>query len=309
MTGHYLALVSENGDINAALPIFEVRSWLTGHRLVSLPYATLCDPLIKDRNEFELLAKEAIALADRLGARSFEIRTHLTSEFVSDQRFGESLIYKHHFLSLERDDDVMMKSFDRTCVRQRIQRAVKSNFTLQTVENESQLSDFYTLYVHGRKHLGLPPQPYKFIRLLWNNFAPSGAVEILTARLNGQMIAAILMLKYRDRVSVEYSAHDEQYRNVSPVHFLFWEAIKLSRSRGFRIFDFGRTEESNQSLMDFKRHWGTTIVDLPEYYFPKGRMEKRRSESFEYRMMRNLCRVAPPRLLPSIGKFCYRHLG
>jgi hypothetical protein len=43
---HFLADFDERGEIVGGLPIYEVRSHLTGNRLVSIPYATLCDPLV-----------------------------------------------------------------------------------------------------------------------------------------------------------------------------------------------------------------------------------------------------------------------
>ncbi len=304
-------MISGKDEITAALPLFGVRSWLTGHRLVSLPFATLCDPLVQSPAEFKILSDEAVALAGRLGARSIECRTHHAPAFVSDERFAGQRSYKHHFLSLEKGTDALMKSFDRTCVRQRLERAAKSNFHLLVVENETQLSDFYSLYVGTRKRLGLPPQPYGFIRSLWKTFGPSGNVEVLAAELDGRQVAGVMLLKYRDRVSVEYSVHDERYRDLSPVHFLFWEAMKLSRAAGYRIFDFGRTAGSNASLMDFKNRWGTEVVDLPEFHFPRERATtgRPRSESAGYGVMRKVCRLTPAALLPSIGKLCYRHLG
>ena len=157
----------------------------------------------------------------------------------------------------------------------------------------TQLSDFYSLYVGTRKHLGLPPQPYGFIRSLWKTFAPSGAVEILAAELDGRQVAGILLLKYRERVSVEYSVHDERYRDLSPVHFLFWEAMKMSRAGGYRIFDLGRTAASNKSLMDFKRRWGTQVVDLPEFHFSVDRMNdgRPRADRAGYGIVRKVCRL------------------
>ena len=46
MKGRYLAILSDDNSIRAALPVFEIRSILTGNRLVSIPFATNCDPLI-----------------------------------------------------------------------------------------------------------------------------------------------------------------------------------------------------------------------------------------------------------------------
>ena len=44
MRGYYPVLLN-GSEIKAAMPIFQVKSWLTGQRLVSIPFASLCDPL------------------------------------------------------------------------------------------------------------------------------------------------------------------------------------------------------------------------------------------------------------------------
>jgi len=43
-TPQLLALVNEDGQIQAGLPIMEVRSWLTGRRAISLPFSDFCSP-------------------------------------------------------------------------------------------------------------------------------------------------------------------------------------------------------------------------------------------------------------------------
>ena len=41
--------------VRAALPIYAVESGLMGRRLVSIPFATLCDPLVTDPADMEIL--------------------------------------------------------------------------------------------------------------------------------------------------------------------------------------------------------------------------------------------------------------
>jgi len=51
MKGYYFTIM-EDSQIKSALPIFHVKSWITGNRMVSIPFATFCDPLISTQNEF-----------------------------------------------------------------------------------------------------------------------------------------------------------------------------------------------------------------------------------------------------------------
>jgi hypothetical protein len=72
--GHHLAVV-DGEEIVAALPIFAVRSWLTGKRLVSVPFATLSDPLLSALEDMGILLDAVLNLSNKIGAKYVEIRT------------------------------------------------------------------------------------------------------------------------------------------------------------------------------------------------------------------------------------------
>ena len=59
---YYLALVDQKGDMRGGIPIFLVRSWLTGTRLVSLPFVYYSDPLVRSTEEFALLFDKILYL-------------------------------------------------------------------------------------------------------------------------------------------------------------------------------------------------------------------------------------------------------
>jgi hypothetical protein len=306
MKGHYLVLI-ERDEIKAGLPLFEVRSWLLGNRIVSVPFATLCDPLVSAETETGELIQAALELALETRCPHVEIRTFNACEFMKDHRFERSNFYKHHFLSLESDLDDIRKGFHRTCVRQRISRAQKSGLNLRIGETEEDLVKFYPLHLLTRKRVNLPPQPYSFFRLLWNMFFSSGRLELMLVEKANVAVAGLILLKFKDRVSAEFAGSDETFKEMSPNHLLFSEAIGNARRDGYRIFDFGRTSPMNSTLMDFKRHWGTTMVDLPQFIYPK--VDHSREQGKGYWMARELCRRLPEPLFEKFGNLCYRHLG
>jgi hypothetical protein len=312
MKGYYLALFDDaNKTIRAGMPVFQVKSWLTGKRLVSIPFATLCDPLISSSEEMKILFDEALTLSKKLGDSYIEIRTLSSSPFIQENQLGESRFYKHHYLLLDNKPEQLKKKFHRTCVRQRISRAIESKLTLRIADSESDLGRFYQLHTLTRKRLSLPPQPYIFFKLLWDTFSPTKKVVLLLIEKEGKPIASLILLRFKDRVSAEFAASDETYNDLSPNHLLFWEAIRSAYNDGFKIFDFGRTSPNNGTLMDFKRHWCTKVIDLPQYYYPKHVAERfsKEEESLGYRLVKEISKRAPDCALKYIGNFCYRHLG
>jgi lipid II:glycine glycyltransferase (peptidoglycan interpeptide bridge formation enzyme) len=134
---------------------------------------------------------------------------------------------------------------------------------------------------------------------------------VLLAQKDSKTLAALLLFKFKDRVSVEYAVSDKTYVRLSPNHLLFWEAIKMAYEEGYEIFDFGRTSPYNKSLMDFKRRWGTAIVDLPQLIYPCEKVScfLDQEKSWRYMSVTWPCKHAPDCLQPVLGNFCYRHLG
>ena len=312
MKGYYYVLLNDKGEkIQAGLPVYLVNSWLTGKRIVSIPFATLCDPLIAANDEMGILMKSVIDLAKCKKALYIEIRTFKSGPLVDDERFGSNDFFKHHYLTLDQEPEKLMKKFHRTCVKQRISRAIKNELKIKKGESCTDLETYYLLHSLTRKRLGLPVHPYKLFRSLWDTFKESGFIEILIAKKNTEAIAGIILFKYKDRVSAEFACSNDEYFNISPNHFVFWEAIKLAYEEGYKIFDFGRTSATNKSLMDFKRHWGTDVIDMNNLYSPKEMALKMCANemSWKYKTMKEICRKSPDMLQQLIGKFVYNHLG
>ncbi|MBN1846622.1 MAG: GNAT family N-acetyltransferase [Sedimentisphaerales bacterium] len=312
MRGYYPVLQdAASGDLLAALPLYHVSSRLTGSRLVSIPFASLCDPLIQNDDQWQQLWPAVLELQRRCRTGHVEIRTHACRQGEKDERIGRRCFFLHHCLGLDRPAAELKASFHRTCVRQRIDRAEKSGLTLQIGRLESDLKTFYDLYVLTRKRKALPPQPYAFLEALWRAFEPTGNLELLLAEYRGSFPAGMILLKYKDRVSAEFAVSDDNFRHISPNHFLFWRAIQAASSEGYRRFDFGRTSPRQESLLDFKRRWGTEQEDLPELYHPAEACpnDDQGESDWKYRMVQGLSRRIPLCWQGRWGRFIYRHLG
>jgi lipid II:glycine glycyltransferase (peptidoglycan interpeptide bridge formation enzyme) len=256
------------------------------------------------------LLDAAIDLSTKLGCRKIEIRTLSTSPLISDDRIGSAVHNKSHQLSLEATPEEIIKKFHRK-TRWTINQSLKRGFELQLSESEGDIAEFYNLYVKTRKRLGLPPQPYLFFQLLWGKFSSSKNITLLLVRHKGKLVAGLLMFKFKGRCSWEYLAFDKGFENLNANYFGLWEAIKLAHSEGYKIFDFGRTGINNAGLMSFKGRWGTSVIDLPQFYYPKELCSSLNSseESFSYNFIRKISKNVPDPIFQMMGNFLYRHLG
>ncbi len=311
MKGFYPALIDETGLIRAALPVFAVRSRIMGNRLVSIPFATTCDPLVETAEQLEALLQKVFDLASAIDIKKLQIKTLNCGLLCSDDRFWKHDFYKHHFILLDKEPEKLARSFHRTNVRQRIKRALNSNILVKQAEDESEMADFFRLHAITRKKVGLPPQPYSLFKCLWDTFSPSGRIVLLLARKNNETLAGLILFRFRDRVSAEFLAWDDQFVNLSPNHKLFWDAIQDSYNEGYKVFDFGRTAVSSKSLMTFKSRWGTTVVDLPQYFYPRKAYEGYldRENTLAFWLINKAVTNLPENVCKVIGSFLYQHLG
>jgi CelD/BcsL family acetyltransferase involved in cellulose biosynthesis len=306
---HYLALFEED-RIVAGLPLFEVRSWLTGNKLVSIPFATLCDALVSDPQQFRILLEESLVLMKKSHASFVEVRTLSSTDMIQDERLGVHRYYQHHYLHLNGDPENLKKSFHRTCVRQKIQRARICGLKVRVAESDQDLEVFFDLYLMTRRRLGLPTQPYSFFQAIWDVYFPSGMLELLIAEHEERPIAGLINFKFKDRVSAEFAASDAAALHMSPNHLLFWETIRMACRDGFKIFDFGRTNPTNHDLMDFKRRWGSEVIELAHFYYPKEVCEKinGKENTLKFKLAKTMCIKSPDSMFEPLGKFLYRHI-
>jgi hypothetical protein len=310
--GHFLAIVDDESDnVLAGLPIYFVKSWLVGNRLVSAPFSTLFDPLISSNEDMKLIFPKVIELYEQLGADWIEIRTLFSTRLITDSKLKVSRHDKHHYLALDNDLESIMKSFHRTCVRKNIKRAISSRLQLREVDDIHDLKNCYRLLYMTRRDLGLPPVPFGFFKSIWDILRASKNVIFLIAELNDQPVAALMLLRFRDRISAEYLGWDRKFERMSPSVFIYWEAIKYAHAQGLRNFGFGRTFSLNRGLMDFKGRWTSDVMDFTELYYPKSfqNITEAKEFSWKYKLVRKISGSVPDFIFRRIGNFCYRHLG
>lgn len=309
--GYYLALEDQSGiTLKAALPLFESRGQLSGHRLVSIPHATLCDPLVSSSDELSALIDAAVRLQQKKKIISIEVRSLDAFPLLNDKRISRHHFLKNHYIDLDKSQEELFRSFHRTCVRQRILRAENSDLRLVVGQDERDLTSFFQLFVKTRKRLGFPPQPYRFLTSLWREFGTTGKMSVLLAERRQKILSGLILFKYRDRVSAEFLAWDTGCRDVSPNHYLLWEAIKAAQSEGYSIFDFGATSPNNTTLMEFKKHWGTKIIDITHCYCPQQKSDDYESKelSVQYKLTKKICPYIPDSVLIHLGYFFYNYL-
>ena len=304
-------LTDDQGHYAAGIQFFLVKSWLTGRRLVSLPFSSYSDPLVKTRDEFQLLFQEALRFFYKNHVRYMEFKLLNGMAFLEgDPLLGSCHDQKTHILELGRDPDALQKKFDRTNVRQKISRAEKSGIAVHSSTTEKELRAFYQLLLKARRRLGLPPQFYDLFLNMWRLLAPRGILNLLCAEMKGIPVGFLLYFKFKRTVYAEYIASEEDKFPLGVNQALFWSAIKQGVSEGYEYFDFGKSGVNNPGLLSAKSRWGAIEKDAPTYYFPNSKAgSSPKQERSSYKLMSYLYKKTPAALSEMSSKFLYKHMG
>jgi len=302
-------LEDRNGDIRAAIPCFVVKSMLTGTRIVSLPFSGCCDPLVDSASDFSLLLDRIIDTLDDLSGSYYELRTFRNADSIKDSRLKVHSYHKTHVLDLRQGFVKIQSEFPRDIIYSH-RRALKSAVTIKQVESEQDLKEFYFVNAGTRKRLGLPVQPYRFFKNMWEILYPQSYLDAFLARLNGKTIAGMILFKFGNTVFDSFRASIPKYSAVRPNHLLLWTAIERACLKGYDYFDFGKTTSENQGLLSFKSRWGGDIYDVPYFYYPEIRgIMSLKHDGLKVRLAKFFGRHIPLPVATTIGRIAYRHLG
>jgi len=299
--------LEKNGRIRACLPLFMIRSFITGDRMLGLPAASTCEPLT-DGEALSRMMEFVQGIPDPEKWVPWEIRT--SERFPVQIPFAcrRNLHFVTHLLNLDRPLKDVWASFHRGQVVRSIRKALRSGLTLTDCRDRGEVSEFYSLYLKMRTHRGLLPQPLSFFQNLWDELSPKGLVQLSFARLGSRAVSAVFLLKYRDAVIYEYGATHPAALKARPSHLLLWRSIRMAHSEGYRWFDFGRTGLDNTGLLIFKDRWGTKRVPLVYFQAPAGtRIGSLRQKCFLPTAMNILMRNSPDLACRWMGDLLYRH--
>lgn len=311
--GRFLVLRDADGQIQAGVPIYRVHSWLLKDRTVSVPFATMCDPLVSTKEEFNLLWPAIEDAAGKQGSRRIEIRTRRMSADCMPALLTASARYKHHYLALDKNTDALFRSFHQSCVRRRVEKARRAGVVVEERQDEQSLRVLHSFLVATRRRHSLPPMPFAFFQAMYRCLSPD-RVALYLATHAGEPVGGLMALKFKDMWTMEYNG-DADNAPAGANQLLCWETIQRAKSSGAGYFSFGRTSLDNPSLLEYKSRWATVEEDLTDFVSLPGSVPAQVDESPKGVSVvlrgtaKRILRYAPAAVQKSFGDFCYRHLG
>jgi CelD/BcsL family acetyltransferase involved in cellulose biosynthesis len=298
-------------DLENGFVLCQVTSWLTGRRLVSLPFSDHCQPLGQKADLQILIA--AIEEELRAGKWRYAEMRPIAGVELPSTNYRTSKTYCHHQLDLTAGLGELFRSFHKNSIQRKIRRAEREGLVYQAGSTESLLDSFYQLLVQTRRRHCVPPQPKKWFQILMDCFGE--ALKIRIAVKDGNLVAGMLTIQYKNTLVYKYGGADTRFNSLGGIHLLYWKSIQEAKNDGLKIFDLGRSDADQAGLITFKRRWATdesTLIysrcvaspeqDSSHIFDPGGK-------SWKMRMTRRVFAHTPTVFLPMLGSLLYRHVG
>jgi len=295
-------------ELKNGLVFCHVRSWLTGSRLVSLPFSDHCEPLCDSPEELDFLIRYLQAAWGHQNWKYLELRP-INETFGQPNEasgFVPATVYFLHVLDIRPDLDKLFRSFDKDSVQRRIHRAERAGLVEKCESSEDLLKDFYDLFVVTRNRHGLPPTPYAWFQNLIRCLGKT--LEIRLAYKDKLPISAILTLRFKEVLYYKYGCSDSRFNNFGATPWLFWRAIVEAKSNGATKFDLGRSEEDNAGLIAFKNHWVHQPSRIVYWKYPQS-SSRDSINGWKLNMAKRFFSFMPNGILKVAGNLLYRHIA
>jgi CelD/BcsL family acetyltransferase involved in cellulose biosynthesis len=295
-------------ELANAVVFARIQSWVTGQRLVSLPFSDHCELLVDSDSASTEIMGHACWEARKNGADSVEIRPITFGDTIASQSgFGTSKSFILHRVDLSPTLDVLHRSFHKDCVQRKIRRAEKEQLRYEDGRSEKLLQDFFALMLKTRRKHQLPPQPIAWFRCLADCLGDQ--LHIRMAFNGDTAVAAILTIGWKDALVYKYGCSDAKFSNLGGTPMVFWKAIQAAKNAGLGCFDLGRSDLDNAGLLDFKDHWAGKRTPLTYWRQPAPNQNQTSRSEWSQRLAGQIFKRTPDRLLEIAGKILYPHIG
>jgi len=270
-----LAVEDDAGALRGVLPLmatsglpFAGACGVTGRRLSSLPRTPLAGPLADDREALRALLAAAIERTPAGAQLQLKLREPRLDGLVPGvERHPWRLAYVAE-LPARADDLRYGTARSHATVKRSVRKALRSGVRVREATSREDLRAWYRLYLATMRVHVVPARPLRFFEALWDELRPAGAMRLLLAERDGQVLAGTVLLMLGTTVFYAFNAVLREGAALHPNDLLQWEAMRTAVDEGFQRYDLGEVVEGQDGLAQFKRKWGGKPQRLHRYYAP-----------------------------------------
>ena len=297
---HYL-FAQEDGTLRGVLPLFFVKSGLTGRALISTPFAVYGGLLTADEEAENALLDAAGSFMRETSSDYVELRQLHASAHPS--LHTRDSLYCTFIKPLSDSTDENFAALPRET--RRLIRKARAN-GLEARFGNDQFDAFYHIYAVSVRNLGTPVFPKSHFKNCLTELGDD--TDILVIYKDGRALSAVLSFYYKDTVLPYYGGSIPDARSLSPNNFMYWTLMEHASKRGCHRFDFGRSKIGS-GASHFKRHMGFEPTTLAYQFLLRNGCEipNNNPTNPRYRLAINLWRRLPLAVTKLAGPALVRH--
>lgn len=301
--GHstWFLYAERDGRIEGVLPLAQVKSWLFGHSLVSLPFAVYGGVAADSTEAAAALEAEAQKVARGLGVEHLELRN--VQRQHDDWPLQDLYVtFRKEILPEEEANMLAIPRKQRAMVRKGLKNNLRS-------EIDPGVDRFFALFADNVHRHGTPAMPKRWFQALRDEFGDD--CEVLTVvSVEGKPLSSVLSFYFRDEVLPYYAGDDEAARDLAANDFKYWELMRRACARGLKVFDYGRSKQGTGPYA-FKKNWGFEPTPLQYEYrlYKRDSVPQNNPNNAKYKLLIETWRRLPIGVANWLGPFVVRNLG
>ena len=241
-----------SSPLSNGIVLCQVNSWLTGHRMVSVPFSDHCEPLLDSPSAAAAIVEELKKSVDVGNWKYVELRPHaqiVCCEWSCRLR----PLLPPHARSRAQCQMSSLRRFTKTVYSSRSdERSVRNSSTkvatphiYWTRSTVSWCRLAASTNCRRSRCTGLE---------IWLSAWVTGC-RVRVAFKDGKEIASILTLQHRNVRRLQVRCSDPRLQNLGVLLSLV-ETITRGQGGGLSCLDFGRSDADNAGLIAFKDRWG-----------------------------------------------------
>jgi len=152
-----------------------VKSWITGRRLVSLPFSDHCEPLIESPSVLSAIME---SLKARIGNEGRYIELRPLGALPRVTGYAPVSQFTSHSVDLRPSLEHIFAAFHKSHTQRAIRRAERLGVTCETGRSVDLVRLFYRLHMLTRRRHGIPIQPFSWFRNLLECFGETATIYL-----------------------------------------------------------------------------------------------------------------------------------
>lgn len=153
-------------------------------------------------------------------------------------------------LNLEKsEDEILIQMKPKT--RYNINLAQRKGVVVREGDQKDLLA-LWQLFLVTSQRNGFRLHPQNYYLQMWDHLFPHN-LRLLIAEYKGQPLAGMLLTLFGDTATYLHGGSSSNLKEAMAPYLLHWEAIRLSKRLGFKLYDFGGIAPSLASTSDASR--------------------------------------------------------